>query len=1073
MTTQNTFTDGINMDVNALVAPNTVMSNCLNGTLLTYNGNENVLQNDMGNGKVHEAYLPAGWVPVGMQEHGGIIYVAAYNPETQQSQIGSFPSPQQNFESSKKGDGESFTELKEGKYKLFTGQNKDLELKPGNKLAITLGYKNEDDEFIPVPYKDIEPNYNNDNQHHKRHWSVQLCLLNSNGVLTDITEDLNNLVYEYATEGNEEYANYFFLQDYVENLNDYLRVYSGNLVGTPYIQVLENLASTMDTFVTAGYNEELHQLRFVVTCDIQSTSQLYGYPFDPNAEQEEGLIGFYYTYSINGGPANSGYIHMNNAPQLIANYANQEELISKIEQLTNCGISEENLQTRGNSIYQLKNNSLKEISKQEYTLNLTDIVQIENINKNDVVTLTINPCFKWNDTEFPQTTLEFKQTFEVAKIGTGIHNINQWRYYYEEDFITLTWGMESYPAEGESIRNLWMEFFDWEGNPVDFNNGVTRLEFKYFSYNGEFTEVLNSELFNYKFPYIVKISWIVGGQTQCDYRWILPTPLYNDFYQAKLVQDFYLEWDKSTYGKEMASLNNIGLLLDFANNPREEVESQPWSQFPAITIEKPQVEFTTKSNIYTYIPDFKVKASEISKVYPFNIDINSVENTEIQSYCNNVDITNYNIKHTVTTKHILNYKYTENIPVTKLFEAHDLEHILSRATCYLVIGISRTSHGDDVNAISIYAYDTNTRERIGDVVSPYFKTGDGTYDENLEDYWASCEAKLTQLASQYETNGIIPVVFYYELSGSTKEKAKSSSMKTGWGSLNYAIQHNSTEWALYWNYPYDKIDLSNHNYNYDGNSINVLGYIRLEQKFPTRDESVYLKSTPAIVYEKRHKIPYIRCTHNNGTFINGYIVQNNADLTQDEEQDFEFTVSADVNVKLLTTFNQQIYNRAIENYCINLVPSQYKQEFRNQLKFSYNNQLATEIKQNVSKTYTYINIKPGTYEIGQEIYNYNIQGIDTLVKYFKKLEVNGSYIIPDEELEADSVYTYSIEGDKVTFHEQPQAGIYANNKGDRTIISTSTYGHLPLVLGAKYKDDGLYVQLGGLPTFNGTSTFPQ
>jgi len=93
MKTQNTFADGINMDVNPLVAPKTVMSNCLNGTLITYNGNENVLQNDMGNGKVADAFLPKHWVPVGMQEYGGIIYVAAYNPETKESQLGSFPSP--------------------------------------------------------------------------------------------------------------------------------------------------------------------------------------------------------------------------------------------------------------------------------------------------------------------------------------------------------------------------------------------------------------------------------------------------------------------------------------------------------------------------------------------------------------------------------------------------------------------------------------------------------------------------------------------------------------------------------------------------------------------------------------------------------------------------------------------------------------------------------------------------------------------------------------------------------------------------------------------------------------------
>jgi hypothetical protein len=34
----------------------------------------------MGNGRVDQAQLPKGYVPVGMQEYGGIVYVASYNP---------------------------------------------------------------------------------------------------------------------------------------------------------------------------------------------------------------------------------------------------------------------------------------------------------------------------------------------------------------------------------------------------------------------------------------------------------------------------------------------------------------------------------------------------------------------------------------------------------------------------------------------------------------------------------------------------------------------------------------------------------------------------------------------------------------------------------------------------------------------------------------------------------------------------------------------------------------------------------------------------------------------------------
>lgn len=97
--TINTFSDGMSLDLNPLGTPAKTLTNCLNGTLITYNGNELTLQNDMGNVPVGTAALPKGYVPVGMKEYGGIIYVASYNPETKKGQLGCFPSPQQIYTS--------------------------------------------------------------------------------------------------------------------------------------------------------------------------------------------------------------------------------------------------------------------------------------------------------------------------------------------------------------------------------------------------------------------------------------------------------------------------------------------------------------------------------------------------------------------------------------------------------------------------------------------------------------------------------------------------------------------------------------------------------------------------------------------------------------------------------------------------------------------------------------------------------------------------------------------------------------------------------------------------------------
>ena len=49
----------------------------------------------MGNSRVYQIKLDPGYSPVGMCSYGGVTYIASYNPLTNKSQIGSFPSPQE------------------------------------------------------------------------------------------------------------------------------------------------------------------------------------------------------------------------------------------------------------------------------------------------------------------------------------------------------------------------------------------------------------------------------------------------------------------------------------------------------------------------------------------------------------------------------------------------------------------------------------------------------------------------------------------------------------------------------------------------------------------------------------------------------------------------------------------------------------------------------------------------------------------------------------------------------------------------------------------------------------------
>lgn len=79
--------------------PETALTSALNAAIITGNGNEGLLQNDMGNTLIKDSItggimsLNDGFVPVGMKEHGGILYIASYNPETKEGELGSIPSP--------------------------------------------------------------------------------------------------------------------------------------------------------------------------------------------------------------------------------------------------------------------------------------------------------------------------------------------------------------------------------------------------------------------------------------------------------------------------------------------------------------------------------------------------------------------------------------------------------------------------------------------------------------------------------------------------------------------------------------------------------------------------------------------------------------------------------------------------------------------------------------------------------------------------------------------------------------------------------------------------------------------
>ena len=80
----NTFQEGLNYDLNPITTPNNVLTDCVNGTFITFNGDELALQNDAGNTKIlvpgtenEYVQLSADAFPLAVKEHGGVLYVVS------------------------------------------------------------------------------------------------------------------------------------------------------------------------------------------------------------------------------------------------------------------------------------------------------------------------------------------------------------------------------------------------------------------------------------------------------------------------------------------------------------------------------------------------------------------------------------------------------------------------------------------------------------------------------------------------------------------------------------------------------------------------------------------------------------------------------------------------------------------------------------------------------------------------------------------------------------------------------------------------------------------------------------
>lgn len=591
MQAQNTFNEGMVLDNHPLMTPNTVLTDALNATLVTMNGNEMVLQNDMGNAKVENAKLPPGYIPIGMKEYGGIIYIACYNPLTNKGQIGCFPSPQRQKTATqiskitptfkfpdvtyiKEENGKEWYEINSllTKCEIFP---KGTIIRSGDKFSVGLpissmfGTNNIDStgEHYISNYDNVENGLVKTPMN--RMYTFGVATLDNNGQLRDITNQLKR----YKRGQQVQFSNidsdlYKFNCGYWQNemstedkdglvsselmdqtsIQSKLNTYNSKLFGRLFLYAKYNTVQSIEVSVI-GYkklddNDTINNP--IYTGSDYSDVEI---PLIQNQKElqinSNILLLIYVNYKYNC-PDGSKTLNSKNLVDPLEGYEyyfdkNDQSIIRGIQFIIN-----------NNSIYNLPFSIPNDYNKNYnlgYGYPLYD--KITNIYSfSQVYALPLNTTNKISWTAYPVTYfydngLKFGEIpdesvsgeLDPDNINSGKMELNAWRYYVNNDRVLLTWGFESYPRENDVISEVSFSFYD-----VAYNT----LKWKFFtkeriSYNGEFNEnfdisnfISNSSNYNTSvIPnklFYVDISWKYNSQERHTYRWMLITGLYNPSY---------------------------------------------------------------------------------------------------------------------------------------------------------------------------------------------------------------------------------------------------------------------------------------------------------------------------------------------------------------------------------------------------------------------------------------------------------------------------------------------------------------------------------------------------------------
>lgn len=541
----NTFGEGLMMDMNPLTTPNTVMTNCLNGTLVTFNGNEYMLQNDMGNGRVETAYLPEGYIPMGTCELGGIIYIVSYNPLQGTCQIGSFPSPERNISSDERNSpivtltNSSFGWSKEPigeekiekgtidgatKYYIKIDLDPTLTLNPGDKF-IVYG-SNLDANSSKLYFKGQNETY--------KLVKLSLGTVTSEGKLVIFDEEslkpykLNDNTSYYINESQNGELSSSDVDDYRNIIEQPFNIFNSKVQGS-LVLIAELIAcedfdvSISHTFIEEEPNKETEKT------DEDIKYKIYNPTFTVDLSGNTSFVPYFIKLECNilDKPKTSFYWRFN--PKIVES----KEFID--------------IQIPADYFINQDKVTLKDFIKEA----LGETYFMSNTRNKVLLDYTITPCMHWG----PVTHLAIEGQIDLQYIGSGYINLNTWKYFNSGTTCNLTWGLEAYEEENKHIKDVTMTF--QEVTSTDYPNKDKEggwLSFKYAiskknSYHGTFYESIPFNQSTYRLDggqlqpnklYLVTIKYEYGKEgewyTDSFQRWLFTNTMYNNCYSN--TQDF-------------------------------------------------------------------------------------------------------------------------------------------------------------------------------------------------------------------------------------------------------------------------------------------------------------------------------------------------------------------------------------------------------------------------------------------------------------------------------------------------------------------------------------------------------